>query len=64
MQERNPMIKVWIQDHDLVCINEHTKPSKYWLTKPSYMQNLVELTMPYSVVYEWELSKSKILLKD
>ncbi len=64
MQKRDPMIKIWIQAHDLVCINEDTKPSKYWLTKPNYMQNLVELTVPYSTVYEWELSKSKILLKD
>lgn len=61
--DKSTLITIWIQPHDLQLVSESKKPSVFWMVKPQYNQNLIELTIPYSVVSEWQ-SSSKMLLKD
>ncbi len=56
-------IKVYIQSHDLKLFSEGKRPSKYWTTNPSYLQNIVEVTISIDKLKDWG-SQQKRLLHD
>lgn len=58
------LIKIYIQAHDLGLFTEGKKPSKYWTTNPSYLQNIVEVTIPVSKLKEWLDGNKKSILFD
>lgn len=63
--DNQTLIKIWIQVNDLQMVSESKRPTVFWLTKPTYHQNLIEMMIPYSVVAEWQNSSPvKTLLKD
>jgi len=57
-------IKIYIQTHDLPRFTDGRRPTKFWTTYPTYMQNLVEVTIPVEKFREWNGSTSKTMLFD
>lgn len=56
-------IKVWIPQSDINLIQESKRPTQFWLTKPSN-ENVLELTITFKKLEEWQSHQKRQILND
>jgi len=56
-------IKVWIPQADMNLIKESKRPTQFWVTKPN-VENVLELTITFKKLEEWQSNGKRQILTD